>query len=680
MLSTQNGYNLDHYLNTIFDDEAALMIAQSLPPYTGAFCPEHPLASLRDTTRQGTWALKIINTGTAGGSLNAFCLNIDVSRDCKYVDVSRPCSGDGQTWETALISISEAVSSNPEPGSIVFIKPGTYQENLVIGSNGEEIIPFTTGIIVDDTNRIHFPAGTDLSAVDLTSFPGKYFAYIFRSKNWNDGFYQVNEVNDELDYLRVNGVIFKDEAGMAGDSLYLSATVGLPVIYKKYSLYPEEERVILDSIIVQDPAIYIGNPIGDGSFDANPASYNIIDGIDISGRSGGVGLQIQSSSYNVVCNSRIFDSDSIAVYINGNEIHPALFNVISGNQIFNSHSIGISIGTDIMPVFNNHAHFNHIIGNDVYAADTGSANPMVSAVHISEFNDDNVIEKNFIHDIQLQMADQGVVEVHAFSNGTRIMGNTICDIGKTYSGSAACIWIHENSSKTRISNNVIYNVVSDDHDIQAFRIDGTGHLDSRLANNTVYNTDNGLLLENYGAPSEFGIFNNIFNINEGYFTSLGTSGTFTLSNNLYFADPAPESWMPYFIEPGRQIGSVEFADAPNGDFHLLINSDKAIANGIMLTPPLYIDINGVERSLTKSDIGACELANKVLWIGTEDIDWHNPLNWDRNEVPAGNSNVVIPESEHNPVIFNGNGITGGILLKPGANLKLSGEKQLITTN
>lgn len=680
LLSSQNGFTLDNYTNTIFDDEAALMIAQSLPPFTGSFRPEHPLAILRDTTMQGTWALKIINTGTTGGSLYSFCLHFQIAVDCKYVDVSRPCSGDGQTWETALTSISEAVSSNPEPGSVILIKPGIYEENLVIGTNGAQIVPFTPGIEVNDTNRIQFPSGTDLSAIDLINLPGKYFAYIFRSRYWNNGFYQISEVNDSLDFVRVNNIVFRDEAGQVGDSSLISAAIALPVIYRKYSVNPDVERVVLDSILLNDPAIYIGTPIGDGNLDANPANYNIIEGIDISGNASGIGVHIQSSSFNVVCNSKIYDSDSIGVYINGNADHPALFNIIAGNEIYDSPFFGISIGNDYLPEYNSHAHFSHIIGNDIHPAANRSSAQMANALHISEYNRNTVVERNFIHDFQLQQTNMGAVEVHSHAHGTRINGNIIKNIGKIAEGTNACVRIHGYLNNIRISNNILYNSVAGDDNFYGFWIDGSDHQGSRLIHNTVFNLEKCFLLENYTDSSEFGIYNNLIQVNETYFNSMGTTGTFDLSNNLYFSDPVPDPGMPYFFEPGRQVGSVDFADAGSGDFRLTIRSEKAICNGIALSPALGIDINGVERVTSLPDIGACELENKLLWLGTDNIDWHNPMNWLGNSIPGENSNVVIQDAENDPIIYNGNAIAGGILIKPGAHLKINQDKTLETAN
>jgi hypothetical protein len=679
MLSTKNGFNLDHYQNTVFDDEATVMINQGIPPYNGSFRPEQPLACFDDTTMNGSWSLKIKNSGSVAGTLTNYCLIFTYSGGCHYVDAALPVSGDGQTWGTAFTSISEAYETNPAPGEIVLIKPGYYQEELTISSNGEEIVPLSTGISVSDPNMVQFPQGTDLSGIDLVNLPGQYYVYLFRSRSFNNGFFQLIEVDDAADFVRVQGIVFHNEAGMAGDSSVLSASVGRPVIYRKYSLNPEEERVLLDSIPAQssNPAVYIGNPIGDGSFDAWPANYNIIDGLDMTGALTTEGLHLQSSSYNVICNSRIFDTEGSGIYINGNAEHPANYNIIIGNQIRNITTDGIYIGAEGMPQFNNHAYYNHIIANDIHLTSDSSYTFMHNAIHISDYNENTVIERNHIHDIFLEEAEKGALDIHSHARNTLIIGNTLKNIGASNTGLNACIMVHGNNSDLEIINNVIYDSISQDNDMYAAWINGSGHENSRFVHNTIYNVDRGILLEDDASQPDFTISNNIIQANDLYFSHSGISGRFYLSHNLYFEDPSPENWMPYFTEPGRQIGPIEFKDLASGNFQLTVNSEKAICNGMLLVPPVLLDMTGISRDDQNPDIGAFELENKLIWLGVEDQDWHNPVNWNNNLVPKSISNVVIPETSTYPVISEDNGYSGGVLLKPGGHLRISAGRQLI---
>ncbi len=671
-LSTKNGFVLDHYSNTVFDDESDLIITQSLPPFTGFFRPEEPLYVLQDTSITGNWNLKMVNTGTTPGTLTDFCILFSYSSGCQYVDGSLPTSGDGQTWETALNSIAEAVSLNPDPGSIIFIKPGVYPEKLTIESNGEQVVPLTTGVILLDTNKIQFPAGTDLSGIDTESFPGKYFAYIYNSKRYNNGYFQVKEIDDEEDFITVDGAIFNDESGVCGDSSLLSVTVALPVIYRKYTTDPENERVILDSvdIIDPDPTIYIGQPVGDGRYNANPANFNIIDGIDFTGHDGGIGLQIQNSSFNVICNNRIHSCDSTGIYVNGNEDNPACHNIITHVVLDDLSAEGISVGTDLMPGFNNQSHFTHILKCEIRGGDSLSYGNMKHAIHISEYNKYNIIENNFIHDIQILDPDQGAVEVHSHANGTRISGNFLKNIGYPDVGYAVYMKIHGQSDSMELSNNVFFSSFENPDNAYALWIDGTGHSGSRFQNNTVFNVNKGLLLEDHENAGGFGILNNIFKVVDDYFVHLGFSGNFLLAHNLYFTNPETWGGSPYPDEDGRVIGHVPFRDTTSGDFGLIISSELAICNGIQTNPAVSFDFEGKQRSPFMPDIGAYELPSKAVWLGLSSHEWDNQQNWIGNKTPEPCSNVVILPSGLSPFILSTVELKG-VILKPGSSLIIS---------
>jgi subtilisin-like proprotein convertase family protein len=677
-LSTKNGYVGDHYQNTVFDDEATFMINQVLPPYNGTYRPEMPLADFDDTAVSGTWTLKIKNTGAVAGSLTSFCLNVTFSGGCHYVDAALPVSGDGQTWETAFKSITEAYETNPQPGDIVLIKPGYYDEELTIGTNGEETVPLTMGVSIVDTNKVQFPAGTDLSGIDLTDNPGQYFVYIYRSRNLNNGFYIVIDVNDEADFIRVSNANFIPEEGIPGDSTRLSAAVGRPVIYRKYSMNPDEERVLLDSLDLPgtNSSLYIGNPVGDGNYDALPANFNIIDGLDLTGAAVREGLHLQSSSFNVVCNSRIYETDGEGIYINGNDDHPANYNIIYGNLIYNTTQDGIFIGANNMPAYNNNSNYNHILANNFHLLGSGSYNYMLNAIHVNDGNKNNVIERNNIHDFVLQETEKGAIEIHSNAENTIVAGNFLRNIGADNPDAInACILIEGDNRNVEVFNNIISDSVSSGNNVYAVRINGTGHEGSRFIHNTIYNTGRGMLLEDYSTTPEFTVANNIFMVNGPCIVSLGNSGRFDLEGNLYFTDPTPVRTMPYYNEPGRQVGPVEFSDAPQADYHLTINSHRAVCNSSLLDNPIYCDQSGTPRDADAPDIGAFELMYKKVWIGSSDTQWSNPANWNENGLPMEYSNVIIQPEVFSPVL-NANYQIRGLLVKPGASLNIGANGSL----
>lgn len=65
-LTTDNGGSGDSYVNTIFDDEAAVSIISGTAPFTGRFRPETPLNVFDGRTPNGMWILMYTDDATAG--------------------------------------------------------------------------------------------------------------------------------------------------------------------------------------------------------------------------------------------------------------------------------------------------------------------------------------------------------------------------------------------------------------------------------------------------------------------------------------------------------------------------------------------------------------------------------------------------------------------------------------
>jgi hypothetical protein len=653
VLSTKNGTQLDNYTSTVFDDEATVYIQQGRPPYTGSFKPEQSLSAFDDTLTTGIWTLKIINVGPAIGTLTDLCLLLTFDNSDYYVDAALPFSGNGRSWPTAFKTISEAASASPGAGSVVFVKPGEYNENVFIASNGQEIVPLTTGIEVSSPDTVKFPAGTDLSGIDLVNYPGEFYTSIFRSLNFNNGNYQVRMVNDPGDYILVDEAGFYPESGVSADSSKLSAIVFRPVIYRKYAINPLTDRVIIDA--GNDPLInhvlYIGDSIGDGSEDANPANFNIIDGIDITGSTNSCGIRIQGSSFNIIQNSRIFELDGNGIQVIGNEVHPALYNLISGSEIFNTGAKGISIGIADQPEYYNQGHFTHFLNNDIHTSGSGIYSFLDKAVDINHFNKGSLLEGNILHDFELASGDTGAVEIGTAADLTVLNGNIFKDIGRSNPGVHSIIRIHEQIDSMLICNNIIYDSIPVDNDLYAFTIDATNHINSLILNNTIYNLDNGFILEDNGASSpEFGIHNNIIHINSDYFLNEGIADRYQLSHNYYNEDPAPLPGMPYYAETGRQIGPLEFVDPATGNFRPTINNDLILCNGLGLAVPVIPDPDLNLRDNDLPDIGAYELENKIVWTGQADPKWSTPGNWNKGYLPLPFSNAIILPSPYLPVL------------------------------
>lgn len=75
-LSSRNGGSGDNYINTVFDDEASLVITQGTPPYTGSYRPEQPSLAVFDSLPlTGSWVLKVADMAAGDtGQLISWCL------------------------------------------------------------------------------------------------------------------------------------------------------------------------------------------------------------------------------------------------------------------------------------------------------------------------------------------------------------------------------------------------------------------------------------------------------------------------------------------------------------------------------------------------------------------------------------------------------------------------------
>jgi len=79
-LSTDNGVGGDHYIGTIFDDQAPISITAGVVPYTGAHQPEQPLGTLFNENAVGTWSLLVVDDASADtGHIRNWSLEITYS-------------------------------------------------------------------------------------------------------------------------------------------------------------------------------------------------------------------------------------------------------------------------------------------------------------------------------------------------------------------------------------------------------------------------------------------------------------------------------------------------------------------------------------------------------------------------------------------------------------------------
>jgi subtilisin-like proprotein convertase family protein len=76
-LASQRGGSSNHFINTVFDDEAANPISSGTAPFTGSFRPEQPLAAGDGISAAGSWTLKAVDSAAQDvGTINNWTLKL----------------------------------------------------------------------------------------------------------------------------------------------------------------------------------------------------------------------------------------------------------------------------------------------------------------------------------------------------------------------------------------------------------------------------------------------------------------------------------------------------------------------------------------------------------------------------------------------------------------------------
>ena len=140
LLSADNGGNGNNYTNTIFADSANTSIVDGSAPFTGTFSPQVPLSYLNNTTSQGNWTLKVVDSGEADtGTIDNWSLEI-----CGVPTLSIDDDMDGvtniidQCPETALGNSVDALGCFKFPENNFEIE--TIGETCPNSANGQIII------------------------------------------------------------------------------------------------------------------------------------------------------------------------------------------------------------------------------------------------------------------------------------------------------------------------------------------------------------------------------------------------------------------------------------------------------------------------------------------------------------------------------------------------------------
>ncbi len=122
-LSTDNGANGDHYVNSVFDDVATTSISSGTAPFTGSYLPETPLSALNGLSAAGDWNFRICDDMYAGtGTLVSW--DLCISYETPPPTVTWTPAGTG-TPSSSATPTTPAASPTPFPSSTPTTQPFT---------------------------------------------------------------------------------------------------------------------------------------------------------------------------------------------------------------------------------------------------------------------------------------------------------------------------------------------------------------------------------------------------------------------------------------------------------------------------------------------------------------------------------------------------------------------------
>jgi PKD repeat protein len=506
----------------------------------------------------------------------------------------------GSPWRT----LSHAAAQALAPGDLVLVAPGVYVEDLALTRSGAEVVPVTTDVSIIGSDTLRFPAGTDLSGVDLSAHADELYLYVYRSWRANNGVYRIVATGSDAagPWVRVAAADFNPEDGAAGDPTRLTAAIGRPIVFRNASPDPANNRVVIDASGV--PGAYTVLYIGDylDPMDAEPVDWIIVDGIDLTGSPQGGGVHIQDSSFNVIMNSRISDMQGAGILIAGNQPQPARWNLVWKNVIWNTPDEGVYVGAGGHGASANHAYWTHVVGNDISTQGSAANAVMENAIDLKEYNFGDLVEGNLIHDYDLMTGYNGAIDIRDGKHDVLVYNNVLRDIGRDNNSESSVIHLYGGSRDVIVANNLLFDTRAGGSPVYAFNIDATASTGIRILHNTVRGLSQGLLLEDYGTAPDVTIAGNAFDFYGGGIEQWGSEGRFALQDNLYTANPGG-----YAGEPGRIIADPLWLDPAAGDFHLQPGS-PAVDVGDEVNALLPLDLDGNPRLADAApDLGVYEL-------------------------------------------------------------------------
>ena len=151
-LSQRNGEGGQNYINTTFDDDAALSIIQGSPPFSGPYKPQSPLSNFRDFPVSGNWVFRVIDAAAGNqGTIDSWCILFQVKSSISVNEETTPVKYElSQNYPNPFNSstrISYSILKDGEVSLKIYDMLGRELKTLISGMQkaGDYIAVFSSG-------------------------------------------------------------------------------------------------------------------------------------------------------------------------------------------------------------------------------------------------------------------------------------------------------------------------------------------------------------------------------------------------------------------------------------------------------------------------------------------------------------------------------------------------------
>ena len=401
--------------------------------------------------------------------------------------------------------------------------------------------------------------------------------------------------------------------------------------------------------VISDNIIGSSTTLGSITITTNPlASTQFFIGIHVQG---GINTVHNNTISNLISNSTGNGFvRGIEILTGSNNVTNNLISKIATASTNSISLIGLSFANNS---FNNVISANSIIEIE----NTNSSNNSGSVIGMSlDLTGDNIISKNFIHDILVSTSTNNT-KIYGIKavNGITTYSNNIVSLGTSVTSTIYGIYESGLENCNMYHNTVYINGSPTSGSLNSYAFYSASGANTLNYKNNIfanYRTNSGANGKNYAAYFSYSSAS-MLSLNYNLYFANGTGGMlgyFALTDKATLPLITTQDANSFNQAPGfLNIGGGNPTDYKPVTTKFIGDSSTGISE----------DFGGAIRT-TVPTIGAWEFAGGNMWKGSVSTDWGNSLNWTLSAVPASGANILFDPFPLNQLILDADRIVNDI--------------------